>query len=446
MALFRRGRLLYLVARQLGQKYTKALTLGFIFGLLLSLGFWRVYPTIRKLWFTPVVRTGLVGEFNPTTLPSSVQHLLSAGLTNVNAQGEVLPGLATSWTATDSGKTFIFTLRRDAAWHNTKPVVAQDVNYNIRNVTFSALDDSTLKASLQAPYGAFPSVVSKPLFLTGLTGWGQYQVGSIKLNGDKVTYLKLVPVADRSRRALEYRFYKTEASAITAYKLGEIDVLADVSDEADLPQFGGSLARETNYGRIVSLYFNLTTPFLSDKNIRQGLAFATPVREEVERAPSPISKTSWAYTDKVKKYTFDAAMAKKLLGNIEASGSAKLTISTFSPYLSDAQSIADSWTKFGVATDVKVVSSVPPDYQVLLSAQDLPPDPDQYPFWHSTQTDTNITHYVNVKIDKLLEDGRQELDPARRKTIYEDFQRRLVDDAPAVFLYYGTSYTVSRHP
>jgi peptide/nickel transport system substrate-binding protein len=79
-----------------------------------------------------------------------------------------------------------------------------------------------------------------------------------------------------------------------------------------------------------------------------------------------------------------------------------------------------------------------------LSALEIPPDPDQYPFWHSTQTQTNITGFSNVKIDKLLEDARQEIDTEKRKTIYADFQRRITDEAPAVFLYYAKSYTIKR--
>ena len=137
--------------------------------------------------------------------------------------------------------------------------------------------------------------------------------------------------------------------------------------------------------------------------------------------------------------------AKKLFENPkEGSASARLTISTFSPYLTDAQAIASSWTTFGIPTDVRVVNSVPDNYQVLLSAQDVPPDPDQYPLWHSTQTETNITNYANVKIDKLLEDGRQEMDTIKRKSIYADFQRYLTEDVPAVFLYYAKSYTIVR--
>jgi len=74
----------------------------------------------------------------------------------------------------------------------------------------------------------------------------------------------------------------------------------------------------------------------------------------------------------------------------------------------------------------------------------VPSDPDQYQFWQSTQEDTNITHYTNLKIDKLLEDGRKTLDKDTRKKIYADFQRYLVDDSPVIFLYFPKAYTVER--
>ena len=368
------------------------------------------------------------------------------GLTKVDANGTVSPGLATSWTATDSGKTFIFTLKRDALWHNGKPATAEDINYNVRNVVFAPIDQFTLRANLKAPYSAFPVVVAKPLFLNGLVGLGDYRVSNIQLKGNSVQYLKLVPIKGKGEREREYRFYGTEAEAILAYKLGEINEIEDISSPGDLTNWGTStVTAETNYNRVISLYFNISAPMMSDKALRQALAFAIPYQDDRERAYSPISNISWAYSDKIKKYTFDMAAAKKLFGGSkEGSSSAKLTISTFAPYLSDAQYIAESWRTLGMPTDVRVENSIPADYQVLLTAQDLPPDPDQYPFWHSTQQGTNITKYANVKIDKLLEDGRQEMDAAKRKTIYADFQRYLTEDVPAAFLYYATAYTVTR--
>lgn len=446
MTLLRKGRLVFLIARELGHKYTKALTLGFVSGLVLSIGLLRLFPLIQQRWFIPVDRIGIVGKFTPATLPLTIQQSISNGLTTVTTNGTAMPGLATSWTATDSGKTFIFTLRQDAIWQNGKRVTAGDVNYNIRNVVFAPIDKFTLRANLKAPYSAFPVVVAKPLFLNALVGLGEYRVSHIRLNGDSVVSLTLVSTQNSAHHEREYRFYNTETEAMLAYKLGEVNEIDDISAPGDLTNWGkSSLAAETNYNRIISVYFNVTDPVLSDKTVRQALASAIPYRSDAERAYSPISKTSWVYSDKIKKYSFDMEAAKKIFGNAkDGSSSARLTISTFAPYLSDAQSIAGSWTTLGIPTTVRVENSVPVNYQVLLSAQDVPPDPDQYPLWHSTQKETNITNYANVKIDKLLEDGRQEMDMAKRKTIYADFQRYLTEDVPAAFLYYAKSYTINR--
>jgi peptide/nickel transport system substrate-binding protein len=74
----------------------------------------------------------------------------------------------------------------------------------------------------------------------------------------------------------------------------------------------------------------------------------------------------------------------------------------------------------------------------------IPLDPDQYFFWHSTQKDTNITNYKNVKIDKLLEDGRSSIFPSDRKKYYIEFQKIIAEDIPAIFLYYPYTYTIER--
>ncbi len=445
MSFYRKSKLAYLIIVQLAAKYTKALLLGFFCGLFIALGGLRLSPFIRHVILTPAVRIGIVGEFTPTTLPLSIQKRISIGLTDVAADGTAVPALADSWEATDSGKTVLFHLNPNFTWHNGKKVDAKDVNYNIRGVTFEPVGADTLRVTLPTSYSPFPVLVSKPIFQAGLRGFGPYRVTNIRLHGDAVTFLKLVPTHDFSQRALEFRFYNTETAAITAYKLGEIDTIEDLTSPNGMRQWGTTRVTPlVRYDRIVSLFFNLTNPVLKEKSVRQGLAYAIPEFDE-ERAVSPISKLSWAYTDKVKKYPYEPATAKKLLSNaLSASMSARLTIATFDQYADSAQSIAKSWTDIGIPTSVKVVNAVPDDYDVLLSAQEVPPDPDQYPFWHQTQTQTNITHYANVKIDKLLEDGRQQWDVEERKKIYADFQRRLVDDAPAIFLYYAKTYTVER--
>jgi peptide/nickel transport system substrate-binding protein len=80
----------------------------------------------------------------------------------------------------------------------------------------------------------------------------------------------------------------------------------------------------------------------------------------------------------------------------------------------------------------------------MLAYLTVPQDPDQYYYWHSTQSLSSIIGYKNLKVDKLLEEGRSTYKIADRKTAYIDMQKTLSDDPPAVFLFYPYSYTVKR--
>ncbi|MEK7577601.1 MAG: ABC transporter substrate-binding protein [Patescibacteria group bacterium] len=444
MTIPRSIRIGFLIAIELGRKYTRFLFLGFLIGLTASYFFSRAYPYLAShLLYTPE-RIGMIGEYSPSSLPLSVQTLISHGLTDVLADGKTVGNLAESWEATNSAKTFIFTLKKDVSLANGKKLIASDINYNIKGVTFVPSNDHTLVAHLQYPYSPFPTLVSKPIILSGLRGFGDYRVQGVSLQGDTVRSIQLEPVSEKEP-SKSITFYRTEAQAILAFKLGEVATLEELSSIAALKDWGKvRIDERVRYDRIVTLFFNTRDSKLADKSVRQGLSYAIPDLPQ-QRAGGPISKTSWAYTENVKKYTYDPVQAKKLLKDSPiASSSSELILSTFPAYLDTAQAIASAWNAQGIHTTVKVENTLIPNFQVFLSAQDLPPDPDQYPLWHSTQTVTNITGYINVKIDKLLEDGRQELDYVKRTKIYTDFQRRLVEDVPAAFLYYPTVYTVTR--
>lgn len=445
MTITHRSRYIYWLLKDLFIKYTHSLIFGFIIGFIVSILVIRLWPTIDNLFFVKTNYIGVIGDYTPSTLPLFIQQQVSFGLTSMDQEGIIHPDLSDHWETTDSGKTYLFHIRPDIYWHNGNKVSAYDINYNIRQVKFSVLDISTLKAELESTYSPFPSLVSKPIFLKGLIGVGKMKVTKIKLKGDSIEQLRLVNTNPQEKKIqIEYRFYTTEAQAIIAYKLGQIDEIYDLSSVYGFKNWNNSqITEHTKENRIITIFFNMTNQFLSEKKHRQALGYALP-EPKFEKAVSPISNTSWAYYDKVKKYKPDPAQVKKLLGSdFVATDSNSLTITTLPGYLDDAQVIAASWSAIGVKTSVKVENSVPSDYQILITGLDIPPDPDQYTFWHSTQS-TNVTKYNNPKIDLLLEQGRKELDEKKRKQIYFDFQRYLVDDSPALFLYYPKEYTITR--
>lgn len=67
----------------------------------------------------------------------SEAHLLRdlcEGLVIHSMQGEVIPGVAESWTMSPDGKTYSFTLRADARWSNGDPVTASDFVFSMRRM------------------------------------------------------------------------------------------------------------------------------------------------------------------------------------------------------------------------------------------------------------------------------------------------------------------------
>src|SRR5271167_3468843 len=80
-----------------------------------------------------VLHRGLSGEpesLDPAqaadTFSYEVMDDLYEGLTSESPSGEVIPGVASSWTVNASGTQYTFQLRPDAQWSNGKPVRAQD--------------------------------------------------------------------------------------------------------------------------------------------------------------------------------------------------------------------------------------------------------------------------------------------------------------------------------
>lgn len=84
------------------------------------------------------------------------------------------------------------------------------------------------------------------------------------------------------------------------------------------------------------------------------------------------------------------------------------------------------------------------DFDVVVLGWGLGLDPDQYNIWHSSQQapgQFNFIGYNNSAVDKLLEQGRLELDAGKRMKIYHEFAKVLLEDCPIVYLSAGYGLT-----
>lgn len=390
-------------------------------------------------------RIGITGRYNTSTLPNNILEMIGDGLTALDDKGNVIPNLASSWSTPDKGKTWIFTLKDNLVWQDGRPLISKNLNYQFSDAKVSYQDNKTMTFTLQNVYSAFPSVASKPMFKSGLLGTGEWEVKNLKLVGE---YVDQITVENKNKERIVYKFYPTEERLKLAFELGEVDEVSGLMDSKPISAWPRvKVSKNTNKGEYVAVFFNIGDNVVGDKSLRQALSYAVN-KDNLggERAIGPISENSWAYNPQVKPYTYDKAKAKSMIDAMSQTQKNELNITlTTSPLLlPQAELIQKDWEAIGVKTTIQVVSNIPTNYQALLAIFDIPDDPDQYSVWHSTQLQTNITRYSNPRIDKLLEDGRSVLDITERKQIYLDFQRFLVEDSPAIFLYYPISYTIKR--
>ncbi|MDP4011979.1 MAG: ABC transporter substrate-binding protein [Candidatus Nanoarchaeia archaeon] len=380
-------------------------------------------------------KIGIVGRYTVDKLPEEISTKISGGLTKIDESGNVVPNIAKSWETLDGGKTWIFNLDENIIWQDGKKIKSGDINYEFNDAVIEKPSDSQIKFILDSQFSAFPIILTKPLFKKGLLGTGEYKVKNISLAGG---YIQNITLINNKKDKLAYKFYPTEDRLILGFKLGQIDVINKLFDISQFETWNKiNVDQKIGYNNFVGIFLNTENEKLSEKTVRQGLNYAINKQNMGERALGPISPFSWGYNPQVKPYEQDKDKTEEIR-DIE------IKLSTLPNLLKTAEKIAKDWEDAGVKTEIEVVTSVPESFDAFLATVDIPKDPDQYSLWHSTQTTTNISKYKNPRIDKLLEDGRTELDKEIRKKIYLDFQRFLVEDVPAIFLYHPTFYTISR--
>jgi len=403
-------------------------------------------------YFVPLVfqkytiRIGVTGRYSISNLPISILNKIGNGLTKLDTEGNVEPDLASTWETPDKGKTWIFTLKEGVVWQDGKKVTSQDILYQFSDVVVERPNPKTIIFKLQTSYSAFPYIVSRPVFKSGLLGTGEYKVNKISLNGSVINKLE---IQNKNNISYVYKFYPTEEKTKLSFELGQVDQIGDIFNPEPFNSWSRiKLSPSVDTLRYVAVFFNTQDKLLADKSVRQALSYAINKANFMgERAIGPISANSWAYNPQIKPYNFDQAKAKSMINDFKtASKINEITINlmTTPVLLKQAESIQKDWSAVGVIVNLQVITQIPSEYQAFLAISDTNSDPDQYSVWHSTQSTTNITHYQDPRIDKLLEDGRSEINQTIRRKIYLDFQRFLIEDSPAAFLYYPTTYTIAR--
>ncbi|MGK3125401.1 ABC transporter substrate-binding protein [Candidatus Pantoea formicae] len=282
-----------------------------------------------------------------------VMRDLFEGLTNQDAHGKIVPGVAQSWSSNDN-KTWVFTLRKDARWSNGEPVTAQDFVYSWQRLVepknsspfawfaalsgienadaitkgqmsadklgVSATDATHLKVTLSRPVPWFPAMVANaamypvPQKVIEQNGDGWTSPGKLVGNGayqlqDRVVNEKIVLVRnphywDDSHSVLTKVTFipiNEESSATKRYRAGDIDITES------FPKNMYALLKKELPGQVYTpdqlgtyyYAFNTQKGPTADVRVRKALSWSIDRRIIAEKVLGTGEKPAWQFTPDV---------------------------------------------------------------------------------------------------------------------------------------------------
>jgi peptide/nickel transport system substrate-binding protein len=253
-----------------------------------------------------------------------------------------------------------------------------------------------------------------------------------------------------------------------AIKRGDLDETLVSTDtwlrEQNSPAHKGSI----DFTRFYTLNYNFIAwnnrhPLLADKRFRRAMAMCIPVDSIIKdifkgtaRAMTgPYTPDQWGYNPEVPVIRYDPEEAKRIFaaaGWKDSDGDGVLD-KAGRPYKFDllimsgnpttrqfAQIVQGELKNIGVDMEVVLLDGsmaiqriLSGNYEAAYMSLDLDPDPDVHALFHSSQMPPrgqNFVFYANPEADRLIDQGRHELEPSKRKDIYQRLHAVLAEDQP----------------
>ena len=401
------------------------------------------------------------------------------GLTRINRNGEVKPALAESWSVSDDGKTYTFSLRTGVKFHDGSDFNADDVKFsldraraedstNAQKGLFKAIesvevvDPATVKVTLSTPAGNF-------LFNMG---WGDAViVASESADGNKANPVGTGPykfsnwakgssvdlVANENYWGnsvaipkATFRFIPDAAAAVSAMMAGDVDAFPNFPSPESIPQFQADPRFEVVIGSTEGetiLSTNNKKPPFDDVRVRRAIAHAIDRKAIIDGAMfglgTPIgthfAPHHPAYVDMVNKYPRDVEKAKALLAEAGHPDGFKATIKLPPPTYArrGGEIIAASLREIGIDLEI-----IPVEWAQWLDQAFKKKDYDLTIVSHTEPQDIGIYanpdyyfQYDNKEFQQTMATLNATVDTAERYRLMGEAQKRISEDAVNGFLF-----------
>ena len=275
-------------------------------------------------------------------------------LTRIEADGSVTPLLAVSWSASEDTKTWEFTIRTNAKFHDGQPITADDIVWNYKRLlgemkspvrsyiskltSVEVSAPNTVRFMLSEPFAPFDrqvsliSIISKRAFEE--IGAAKFALAPIGSGPFKVVRwvkddrVELAAVNDYwagapKIKTLIFKPVPSETTRAAALSSGELDVVPILPPAlvASLGNRRGLRIERVASNKVVYVGFDVKNPLLSDVRIRQAVDLAIDrnalssllLRGLGKPSGQVVAPVTFGYATDIEPSPFDPARAKQLV-------------------------------------------------------------------------------------------------------------------------------------
>lgn len=436
-----------------------------------------------------------------TALPTSLDPIKDNGLSalttyallydrlmDIDATGQTVPGLATSWEPT-SDTMWRIDLRDDVTFHNGEPFNAEAAKYVIERAQTAegttmasaievvtavrVLDEFSLEIETSQAWSLLPNRLSRiwmypPNYFqeVGLEGFLRAPVGSGPYkfaNWEQDNYIVLERNEDYWRESsqidrLTLRHMPDQSARVNSVEAGEVNV-AFVIDPEQVDRLEGEGFQTVNQpvGQAYIYYFRTTVDSpLADARVRQAINYAVDVESIVEALflgktavlqGQPVGPDADGFVPSIESYGYDVEHARELLADagyaegfsIDFDGTTgtapkdREVAELIEAQLSDVGiEVNITLNERGVYIDKLVNANMAPFWAISLN---YAPTMDLFgPIYNSTCAALHKSH-CDPEFDALFDEWVGTFDHDERNALGEQLLQYYHDEALALFLW-----------
>jgi peptide/nickel transport system substrate-binding protein len=427
----------------------------------------------------------------------AVTAALYSGLTEIDQQGNIVPGIAESWEPNKELTTWTFRLRQGVLFHNGREVDAEAVKLNLLRLkdpaighsfhrgavetiaSIEVLDRYTVRINATMPDVSVPSSVMR--YPTGLLapdafetvaerpiGTGPFKfVSWTRWNETRLARFENYWETDAEGHSLPYldeiigKPKREDSVRLTALRTGQVQLIDSMAN-ADIERFMQSYGGQYNTwrwhagGRFVT--FNFSRGPFQDKRLRTAAALAIDRRAihhavfygQGDLLDQPFPKGNLWHLEGSRSLEYDPDRAKALLREAQAMGTEIKLICAANATTSreSAQVVQDLWNTVGFKVTVEALDSVPYNnarnqraFDGMISYNSYRYDPNDF-FARNLHSKSEyaqiLSGWENARYDQLMEEAKRTLDPARRKELYTEAWNLVNVELPHFYLHEET--------